>query len=103
MRFEVRARQIQRRVPETQRPRLVSQELNPATRRLALRVGLALRIALVIAHAPEYAGIGLDPRQLSNAGVQRIVAPADQVARNDCQIRPQFKRGVDRASELSLA
>ena len=57
----------------------------------------------MIAHAGEHAGIGLETRQLADAGVHRVAKFGDQVAGDDREMRAQTVGGVDHAGQFALA
>ena len=79
----VDAGDVQNTVSPVQQTRLVAQNAYANFRRLAGFITLAFHISLVITKAAEHAGIGPEPSELSNGGIQRIAFLRNHIAGDD--------------------
>ena len=94
---------MQSGLAEAQGPRGATQEGDTRARGGGCGVVLHFGKMLVIPHAGDHAGVGLDARQLADAGVDRVAGGGDQVAGDGRQMRAQPVGGVDYARQLGLA
>ena len=68
----------------------------------AFRVVLNSGVPLVIAHASKDTGIGFDARELADTGVERVGVPANEIAGDHGELRPQFERRIDHAGKFAF-
>ena len=57
----------------------------------------------MVTHASENARIGLQARELADAGIQGVAARGDQVAGHQGEVRPQAIGGIHHARQVGFA
>ena len=96
----VHACKIQRIAAEAEYLRLLAQEANAHSRSGLFAIILGQRVTLMISHAAENTGVRFDARQLPDAGIQRIAAHRDQVARDRRQMRSMLHACIHHLCQL---
>ncbi len=96
----VHSREIQRIAAEAENLRFLAQEANARARRGLFAIILGQRVALVISHAAENAGVRFDAGQLADAGVQRIAAQRYQIAGDYRQMRSMLHARIHHLCQL---
>src|SRR5579871_3367980 len=101
--FVIDAGHVQARIAKAKARGLASQEPDADSSGFGFGGRLHTGVMLVIAHATENTGIGLEARQLADAGIKRVAARGDQVTRYKRDMGVQAEGGIDHSGQFLLA